>query len=498
MSKRVEMLKGEVMAGKLFKIAGILFISFGFYALFVLLFSRNIADYDLWGYLSFGSVFWDDGYFPFRDVFSYTSAKPLWVYHEWLTGILYYFIYQHAGPAGLQLLRYILIILTIYLMYLTAIKKGSGRLSALSSLIPAMLLISVGYEPVRAQIFTYLFFALTLYVLECARKEGKWSLLWWLLPIQILWCNLHGGFVTGLGLIVLYILGDGFSGSKVKPLIAIIFPAVLVTLINPYGFTYWVYLVGAITMPRPELDEWLSVIAALRHHVHDVPVLIFLFLALLFLSLLLLQRKRNLTDLLIVVVTIYLGCRHIRHSVFLGLILGSYLPVVLSQYWKSWQVRDFWITRRFWRPTSLLAVFLAFFCFALYPSWSTPLAPSFALATPPPYYPAGAIKWIEANNFRGNILPHFEWGEFVMWAYYPSCLVAMDGRYETVYEEQVYREYFDFLLGRDTWRIFLTKYPHDMVLIRPNTRTHFFMLKEPSWRIAYSDRSCIVFIKSND
>ena len=74
----------------------------------------------------------------------------------------------------------------------------------------------------------------------------------------------------------------------------------------------------------------------------------------------------------------------------------------------------------------------------------------------------------------------------------------MDGRYEQAYEEQVYREYFDFLLGRDTWKIFLKKYPHDMVLLKPNSRTHLLMLQEPSWRIAYSDRSCIIFIKRNE
>ncbi len=109
-------LKGEGALGTPFRIIEIILLLLGLYVIFMALFSRNIADYDLWGYLSFGSVFWDEGYFPFRDVFSYTPVKPLWVYHEWLTGVSFYFIYRHAGPAGLQLLRYLVVILTICLV----------------------------------------------------------------------------------------------------------------------------------------------------------------------------------------------------------------------------------------------------------------------------------------------------------------------------------------------------------------------------------------------
>lgn len=518
----MERLRGEGVLVAPFRIIRIVLLGLGLYIIFVALFSRNIADYDLWGYLSFGSVYWDNGYFPFQDVFSYTPVKPLWVYHEWLTGIIFYFIYKHAGPAGLQLLHYLVVLLTICLMYQTALKKGAGTRSALFVLVIAMLLISFGYVPVRAQIFTYLFFALTVYILECARKEERWSLLWLLPPIQILWCNLHGGYVAGLGLIFLYALGDVFSGRKPVPLtpinrvsalmkifsagkmqkifsnllIAILFPAALATLINPYGFKYWSYTLQAITMPRPEIEEWLSVLVALQRHVQVVPVMIFLSLALIHLLLLLFQRERNWTDLLVVAVTIYLGCSHIRHSILYGLIMGSHMPVLLSGYWHTWQKRGVWVTLPTRLPRFLLLILIFSCSLYLNPSLWPARGPSFALATPVPDYPLGAVAWIKTNGFKGNILPHFEWGEFMIWTCYPACRVAMDGRYETVYQERVAQEYFDFLQGRAGWKVFLEKYPHDMVLIKPFTKTHLLMLREPSWRKVYADRSCVIFIKS--
>ena len=489
-------LKGEGALGTPFRIIEIILLLLGLYVIFMALFSRNIADYDLWGYLSFGSIFWDEGYFPFRDVFSYTPVKPLWVYHEWLTGVSFYFIYRHAGPAGLQLLRYLVVILTICLVYQTAIRKGAGILPALFTLVIALPLISFGYVPVRAQIFTYLFFALTVYVLEYAQKKERWSLLWWLPPLQVLWCNLHGGFVAGLGLIFLYMLGNVFSRRKYWPLATILFPATLATLINPYGFKYWTYMFQAITMPRPEIGEWLSVPAALQLHVQEVPVLIFLTLALIHLLLLLVQRQRNPTDLLVAAATIYLGFSHIRHSILFGLILGSQMPFLLSGYWQALQKKRVWMISQPQLPRLLLLIFIFSFCLYLNPSLLPPRGPSFALAAPIPDYPQGAVAWIKNNDFKGNILPHFDWGEFMIWTCYPACRVAMDGRYETVYQEHVAREYFDFLLGRPNWRVFLEKYPHDLVLIKPLTRTHLLMLREPSWRTVYGDRSCVIFVKN--
>jgi hypothetical protein len=483
------------MTGNLLKYFKIALLSTGFYFIFVALFSRSLADNDLWGYLSFGKVFWEEGYFPYRDVFSYTPTKPLWIYHEWLTGLFFYFIYKYSGTAGLQLLRYIIIILTIYFIYLTAIKRGGKPISALIALLPAVVLISFGYVPVRAQIFTYLFFVLTVYILEIARQDKKWHVIWWLVPIQILWCNFHGGFLAGIGMIFLYAFGEGLSGRKFVPFIKIGIISSIATMINPYGFEYWEFMRHAVSMARPEITEWMSVIAAIKMHVQVVPVLIFICLSIFCIIFFGFRRKHNITDILVVFVVLYLGCKHIRHGVFFGLVFGAYVPVILSEFWKDWKETPIFFTSRQWLPqVFLLALFLTTYGF-INPSLSLTLVPNFNVSVSSPNYPTGALKWMEENNFRGNVLPDFDWGEFLMWTCYPYCKVAMDGRYETVYKREVYQEYFDFLMGRENWRAFLIKYPHDMVLIKPNTKTHFLMLREPSWQLAYSDSGCVLFLK---
>ncbi len=208
------------------------------------------ADPDLWGYLAFGRLFWQSKSFPYQDVFSYIPNLP-WVYHEWLTGVLFYGLYRTLGSAGLMVLQYGLALGTIGLVYLTARRRGAYPLSTV-----LVMLIYVGvfrdwYPPVRAQVFTFFFFALFLYLLESARVGRNWQGLYLLPLIQIPWCNLHAGFLAGLGLVAVYAAGEFIGRRPSLPYVLAGLAAALVTLINPYGVVYWQYLARAVAMPRP-------------------------------------------------------------------------------------------------------------------------------------------------------------------------------------------------------------------------------------------------------
>ena len=47
---------------------------FAFSSLVLGFLSANRADPDLWGYMSFGRLFWQSQKFPYQDVFSYTPT----------------------------------------------------------------------------------------------------------------------------------------------------------------------------------------------------------------------------------------------------------------------------------------------------------------------------------------------------------------------------------------------------------------------------------------
>ena len=110
-----------------------------------------------------------------------------------------------------------------------------------------------------------------------------------------------------------------------------------------------------------------------------------------------------------------------------------------------------------------------------------------------PYYPVGAIDYLEQRHLSGKLLVHFNWGEYCLWRLYPRCLVAIDGRYETVYPESLHKEYFDFLMGREGWRNFLEHYPPDLILIDIRSRVYGLLSGDPEWRQVYADPGCALF-----
>ena len=142
---------------------------------------------------------------------------------------------------------------TVALVGATALRRGAGFLGMVVIILLTKGFLSFGYSPVRAQIFTYFFFALTLYILESSKQSKNWWKLLWLIPIQILWCNFHGGFLAGLGLTAIYGMGEALSRRPFRPYLLALLLSALATLMNPYGIYYWAF----INTPFPCQDQKL-------------------------------------------------------------------------------------------------------------------------------------------------------------------------------------------------------------------------------------------------
>jgi hypothetical protein len=463
--------------------------------------ATTVADPDLWGYLAFGRLFWETGRFPYEDIFAYVPTLKLWVYHEWLTGVLFYPIYQALGDAGLQVVKITLGLATVYLVYLTARRQGAHFWSALLGLWGTQFFLALGYSPVRAQVFTYFFFALSLFVLESARLSGRWRGLVVLVVIQLFWCNLHAGFLAGLGLIGLYGLGEAVSRRPFWPYLAALGAASLVTLINPYGLEYWAYLLRAVTMPRPEITEWASVYQAWQEGFPREPLIYFVSLAGFTVLLLCWDRWREITPDLVLGLTMYLGFKHLRHQVFFFLAAGAYLPMLLEAFGKKVLSSPGLASGR-WRRAGLFPVILALAGIMVYGYKvlsKDPLTLTFPRTSDSGvkvsfHYPVAAVKFLQDKNFSGNILSGFTWGEYLIWSLHPACKVAMDGRYETVYGEDLCRLHEDFSFGRPGWRKILKKFPPDLILVDPQSKVYPLLQEAPDWRQAYKDSGAALFL----
>ena len=462
--------------------------------------TTSTADPDLWGYLAFGRLFWNQAGFPYHDIYAYTPTKEFWVYHEWLTGVIFYPLYVGAGPASLQILKYILGLGTAILIFMAARQRGAWFPATLTGLLLCSPFFGFAYSPVRAQAFTQFFFVLTLFVLERSKDTGSPKPLLWLLPIFPLWANLHGGFIAGLGLIGIYAAGSFAERRKAGFLWLVLGFSAALTLINPYGIKYWVYLADAVTMPRPDIDEWQSVIWALKNGEYSTNSAYFLFLMAFAIAIIVVSRRLNVADILLLVATGYLAFRHLRHQSLFFMAVGCLLPVYLTDAWQI--VEKSPVSAERWaRLTRVLAPVIFSLSICIFGFRFISGSP-FTLQTPSHSdhpaaeynYPVSAVKYLRSAGLQGNMISEFDWGEYVIWELDGNCRVAMDGRYETVYPEDVSRKFFEFVATEQGWRGFLEKYPPDLVLLRPSSPVGAILGSEPGWKQAYSDADSVLFV----
>src|SRR5262245_16283374 len=169
----------------------------------VFVFSRTVADPDLWGHVRFGEDLWLTGKIIRPDTYSYLTANQLWINHEWLAEAIFYLAYATAGPLGLVVLKtgisvIIVVLLCIYLRRqgLTPVRAGTVLMLGAIILLPYLALV-------RPQAFTFLFFLLVLLIIDKLERGDSRCL--WVIPfIFALWVNLHGGFLAGIGILLLW------------------------------------------------------------------------------------------------------------------------------------------------------------------------------------------------------------------------------------------------------------------------------------------------------
>jgi len=176
----------------------------GLLGLLILIFSQKVdlSASDLGRHLTNGQAVWTNHDILFHNAYSYTEPDFPFVNHHWLFGVIVYAVYRLAGFSGLTILNILVILAAFCLAFFMAKRKieavaADGFYFAAFLSVPVILLLSERIE-VRPEIFSYFFIILTYWLLETSKKYRR---RWLLVPLLLLWVNIHIYFVIGLALI---------------------------------------------------------------------------------------------------------------------------------------------------------------------------------------------------------------------------------------------------------------------------------------------------------
>jgi hypothetical protein len=116
---------------------------------------------------------------------------------------------------------------------------------------------------------------------------------------------------------------------------------------------------------------------------------------------------------------------------------------------------------------------------------------SLRMSVPLDRYPVAAVERLKSES--GNLAVFFNWGEFALYHLYPGILVSIDGRYETVYPEEVVRANWDFTRGAPGSERFLDTYPADFALYPRDTGAARWLAGASSWDLLLEDDLFLLF-----
>jgi hypothetical protein len=299
-------------------------------------------------------------------------------------------------------------------------------------------------------VFTFFLFAATLFCLEEWRRGERWPGV--VLPVLMLvWTNLHGGFVVGLGVVFVYAAASVMARDRAAQTCLVAATCAGVTLINPFGLDFWRYLIPALLHPRLRILEWRPLALLAWDEFWGFRLLFVLTVVALVAGWKQVERK-NWPGLAVLAVTAFMGWRSRRHGPFLGVAALAYAGPYFQAVW----------ARRF---NLLPATGLFYSALAIWVALRFLPGASLYPISPIGEDPVREVDILALAGAKGNVATPFAWGSYVSWRLYPNDKISMDGRYETTFPESTFDLNNDFYDHHGDWLRLCRKFKVDYVIL---------------------------------
>jgi hypothetical protein len=445
---------------------------------------------------------------PTRDFFSFSRPGQEWYAFEWLTEVIFSFLHSYVGLKGIVLLSGVVIAGTFTIVLLHTLWRGANVLVALALCLMAVNASSIHFHA-RPHIFTLLFLAVAAWLIGADHRRRTWAL-WLLVPITILWTNLHAGFLilfALLGLLVVGCLGEsllwgelaasGKSGAWRYLLLGA--GCAVASLVNPYGVKLILYIRDTLGMSaiRNGVQEFQSPSFRVESMFHFMLVL---FLALAITGSLL--KKHRLTEVLWIWFLAYESLVSVRHVPLFMIVAVPILAVEVTAWWNQWaqaqprrsvaRTLDA-ITAQFQESPLRVSIWAPVVVLGLALSHSSQWPENF-LEGP---FPVKIVEKHADEIATSHIYTSDKWAGYLIYRNYPRQRVFFDDRHQ-YYGEVLIRDYLKLGGGNYQWRELLDQYRFNLVLCEVSSPLASLMKTHTGWQTVEDDGKIVLFRLKNN
>lgn len=330
-------------------------------SLFVLVFSFAIAssvkiDNDFFWHIKAGEYMSKHGVLT-KDVFSWYMYGQNWMSHEWLFEVIVYNLSMVFG-------NYFYILFSFVCIGILELILFTFNKNKLLNNVPFTMLwiicgfIFVYFVQVRPHLISYVFLAITMFVLyDLYRNEYSRKI--YILPIlSIIWANIHGGSSNLCYLLCFIFLLVGlfsFKFTKIEALkntkrqtikyFVVMILSMLAVCINVHGTKIFLYPYQnmADSLMLSNISEWRpTVLNDINHYPYFVLAIFILFVFIFS------KKKIQLIDFVMLGISLFLGLKSIRFWPFTYIIM-------------SFVVFDYVGKRKIDKGTNLCILFVSLF-----------------------------------------------------------------------------------------------------------------------------------------
>jgi hypothetical protein len=419
-------------------------------------------------------------------------GKP-WIAYSWLFELIVFGLYQRLGYLGLILYVYFAaILITVFVHRL--VKRVEPRLAYSIGLTAVALFAMAPVLQPRPWLLTILFFIVEFDLLLAVRKSRNYRQLYLLLPVFVLWTNIHVQFVYGLFLLGLATLEQpviqllkkshpDLDDSYALPprLMSLITAACMIaTLVSPYHIKIYAVLLDIFR--QAGLYDPLSELKSMEFR--TMPDFFALMLTLV--AAYSLGRSRNIKVFWIVlfVVSTILSFRSRRDVWFATTIAVVMIPLMFSTIRTS----QTYVLSAVQKLIIITAVVVLLFPTAR-ASHAREDELQLAVANT---FPVDAANFVEQQGYSGPIYNYYDWGGYLMWRF-PNLLVSIDGRNQ-VHDMDRLRHYMGIWNGAPGWASDPELSSARLVIAEKVLPLSQLLRLDPRFKLVYEDELATVFV----
>jgi len=498
---------------------------------------KSLREPDIWWQLRTGEWIINNHTVPYKDIFTFTFYGTPWVNVKWGFEVLMQCMASIGGPEFtpvLQCIANVLILVFVIKTYNILRKNISGENSNFPSasivLASMILLLACAFRFIgRPEMASHVFTAIFLFFI-LRNHFSPSSKIYWLIPMQALWANLHEAYGTGMVMVGIavfaawveyYLQSRNVANKKPKTPLALTLTAIGVILapaIHPYGLEMIIHPFEIFS--QVEKNKFTTELLGYNNPEYwQMEAYINVVLFVIGFALLFLKNSQSakvkwyerpvksfgVAYLLFFFVFFYLSLTAYRNISFFIIIVIPLIANGLDTIFAIMKKRFAWLRKTGWPMVSyifLIAIGIMFYISIADGKFYKTLEGDhdrYGLKVNPLTNPIGAAQYVHDHNLQGNCFSDYLVSNYLLWDLRPNFETFIDLRDLDIFPADFFN-HFNLLSVQP--EIFpnidkVADFKYAVILRRSFDALHSYFANNPDWRTVYADPVAVVYLKKD-